>query len=180
MTWASDVERIISGDLGDLASLSLNDLRSQRDECRAVEDKVSYLRRLVQGRSDIVAADLQRRSEGSTPADMGALVDQLPSILSDRTPPVGPGRLPASLAPPDDDGALTAELDQVAPAGVLVDLAHESEEAVRELAERLSRLERDVSGARRALFDRIDAYQGELARRYKIGEASVGSVLDDI
>jgi hypothetical protein len=34
-----------------------------------------------------------------------------------------------------------------------------------------------VSGQRRDLFERIDALQAEITRRYKTGEASVDSLL---
>ena len=37
--------------------------------------------------------------------------------------------------------------------------------------------EKKVSGLRRTLFDRIDALEAELTRRYKSGEASVDSLL---
>lgn len=176
--WHHDVERIIASDLGDPSLLSVDELRSRRDDCRRVEDKVSYLRRLAQGRLDIVAADLRRRADGSSSPGLLELVEQLPEILRDRTRPSGPGRLPTSLAPPDEAGDLTAELDALAPAGVLAHLADETDESVQELASRLQGLERAVSDARRALFDRIDVLQAELALRYKSGEASVGSVLD--
>jgi hypothetical protein len=46
------------------------------------------------------------------------------------------------------------------------------------LAHDLAAFERKVSEQRRAFFDRIDALQAELTRRYKTGEASVESLLD--
>lgn len=174
--WTDDVERVTASELGDLTALSIDELRSFRDDCRQVEDKVSYLRRLAQGRLDIVGAELRRRSEGTASADLPTLVDELPGILSDRFTPTGPGRLPSSLAPPDDDD-LTDELDRAAPAGVLGVLGDQTTEAVQTLAESLADFERRVSSARRALFDRIDALQAELTRRYKTGEVNVSSVL---
>ena len=41
----------------------------------------------------------------------------------------------------------------------------------------LQAYERRVSDLRRALFDRIDAIENELTRRYRTGEASVDTLL---
>jgi len=177
--WTDEVERVLGPDpVGDLGAISVAEIRVQRDECRAVEDKVSYLRRLVQGRLDIVEADLRRRAAGTDASDLPSLVEQLPGILSDRVrgPGSGPGRLPSSILPPDDDELLD-ELDAVASPGALDSLSTLSDEEVQEMATRFGELEHRVSERRRALFSRIDALQAELARRYKSGEANVGSVL---
>jgi hypothetical protein len=175
--WTDDVERVLAPDyLGDLTARPLEEIRAMRAECRAVEDKVSYLRRLVQGRLDIVAADLRRRAEGRAPGDLSSLVERLAEILSDRVHAPGPGRLPTSVLPPDDPD-LTAELDAVAGPGVLDSLEGVSDEEVSALANRLEALERLVSDRRKALFGRIDALEAELTRRYKTGEATVASVL---
>jgi hypothetical protein len=176
--WTNDVERVLADDyLGDLPAKPIEDIRAMRDECRAVEDKVSYLRRLVQGRADIVAADLRRRAEGGSPIDLDTLIAQLPDILSDKGSTGGPGRLPTGVGPPDDE-SLTVELDRVAGPDVLGDLPELSDEEVAELATRIGDLERQVSGSRRGLFGRIDALNGELARRYGTGEADVAALLD--
>ncbi len=177
--WTDEVDRVLGPDpVDDLGSISVAEIRSQRDECRRVEDKVSYLRRLVQGRLDIVESDLRRRAAGTSPSDMPSLVEQLPGILSDRVrgTGTGPGRLPTSFLPPDDDDLL-AELDEVASPGALDSLSTLSDDEVQALATRYQELEQRVSERRRALFSRIDALQAELARRYKTGEATVGPVL---
>lgn len=177
--WTDDVDRVLQDDyLGDLPSRPIEHIRAMRAECRAVEDKVSYLRRMVQGRLDIVAADLRRRSEGGSPADLSSLVDQLPDILGSESRAAGPGRLPSGLVSVDDDD-LTADLDVVAGPGVLDALPELTDEAVADLARRIGDLEREVSSRRKGLFSRIDALQAELARRYRTGEANVGTVLGD-
>ncbi|MEY3055286.1 MAG: hypothetical protein RL550_1809, partial [Actinomycetota bacterium] len=40
----------------DFASMPLDELRAERDSLRAEEDAVSFVRRLAQGRVDLVAA----------------------------------------------------------------------------------------------------------------------------
>jgi len=176
--WRDEVDRVQRDDyLGDLPARPIEDIRAMRDECRDVEDTVSYLRRMIQGRLDIVAADLRRRAEGGSPGDLGSLVDQLPGILSDKVQGGGTGRLPSGLIPPADDD-LTAELDRVVGPDVLGSLPDLSDEAVAAIARNIGELERQVSDARRGLFSRIDALNGELARRYGTGEADVSALLD--
>jgi Mg2+ and Co2+ transporter CorA len=177
--WTDDVERVLAEDwLGDLPARPIEDIRAMRDEVRAVEDKVSYLRRIIQGRADIVAADLRRRAEGGSPIDLDTLIEQLPGILSDKGGgPGGPGRLPSGLLAPDD-ASLTAEIDQVAGPDVLGHLADLPDEGVAALAQAIGELERRTSAARRGLFGRIDTLNGELARRYGSGEADVAALLD--
>ena len=45
------------------------------------------------------------------------------------------------------------------------------------MTEQLDAFEHEVSGHRRDLFERIDALQAEITRRYKTGEATVDSLL---
>jgi hypothetical protein len=177
--WTDDVDRVLADDwMGDVASRPIEDIRAMRDEVRAVEDKVSYLRRIIQGRADIVAADLRRRAEGGSPIDLGTLIEQLPDILSDKGGgPAGPGRLPTGVMAPDD-ASLTVEIDQVAGPDALGHLADMSDDEVAALARAIGDIERRTSAARRGLFGRIDALNGELARRYGTGEADVAALLD--
>ncbi len=177
--WTDDADLVLADDyLGDLPAKPIADIRAMRDDCRAIEDRVSYLRRIIQGRLDIVGADLRRRAEGGSPIDIGILVEQLPDILSDKgSTGGGPGRLPSGLIPPDDPD-LTVEIDRVAGPDLLGDLADLSDDQVADLARSIGDLERGASGSRRALFGRIDALNGELARRYGTGEADVAALLD--
>lgn len=162
--------------LGDLQSRPIDEIRAMRAECQRVEVSLSYLRRLGQGRLDIVAAELARRTEGGAAGDVSHLVDDLPKILGEQPRPAGPGRLPTYLAPSDIQDA-TAEIDAVVDAGVLASLPDRDEQEVRSIADRLRDYEQRVSALRRALHANIDALQAELARRYKTGEASVETLL---
>jgi hypothetical protein len=172
----SRIDGLLDGAFLDgLRELSMDEVRSKRTECQEVEVGLSYLRRVVQGRLDIVFADLQRRA-GGEPADLAALVDQLPGILGEQSRPAGYGRLPTLIVPSDADD-LTAEVDAVADPTRLSSLAEMDEGNVRALADRLQELERRTSDQRRLLLDRIDALQEEIVRRYKEGEASVDSLL---
>ena len=175
---AEQLDHILGTDyLGRLEQRDMDELRSMRAECQEVETGLSYLRRLVQGRLDIVGGELHRRREGGEPGDLGELVKRLPEILSDHTRGPGLGRLPQLMAPGEVDPDLTGDLDAITTVTDLESLSTLSDEALVDVCERLEGFEREVSDRRRALFDRIDALQGEVTRRYKSGEASVESLL---
>ena len=174
----SELERILGEVyLGDLAHRSMAEVRSMRAECQEIETGLSYLRRLVQGRLDIVGAELQRRRDGAEPGDLSQLISQLPEILADRTRAPGFGRLPQLMAPGEVDAELTARLDDIVGDHDLETLPGLDDAALGQVHDELEDLEREVSHTRRQLFDRIDALQGEITRRYRTGEASVESLL---
>lgn len=161
-----------------LDSLPLAEVRSRRDECQEAADELSYLRRMVQGRLDIVHADVQRRA-GGEPGDLHDLVEQLKrgEIIGEGTRATGFGRLPANLTPADADGWIAAELDTVMGAAQVSTLPDLDEGDVRGIADKLEELERRVSEQRALLHDRANTLQEEIVRRYKSGEATVDSLL---
>src|SRR3954447_1105561 len=71
-----------------LPDLSLHDLRARRDECLAEREYLSLLRRLVQGRLDILLAEGERRRRGDEPS---SLVEHVAETMSN-PPPSGPAR----------------------------------------------------------------------------------------
>ena len=69
-----------------LDALSIDELRARRDECLAEREYLSLLRRLVQGRAEILKAEIERRgSGGGVP-----IVERLSEILAGE--PQGPSR----------------------------------------------------------------------------------------
>ncbi|MDQ1397243.1 MAG: hypothetical protein QOG64_2502 [Acidimicrobiaceae bacterium] len=167
------------GYLEGLTSLPMDEVRNRRTECQAVEVSLSYLRRMVQGRLDIVLAEVKGRRDGTGQGDLHSLVDQHPEILSEGVHAPGNGRLSGLMAPaePEIDGELMDELNTVASPDCLGQLPTTSDEELRQLIDGLSALEREVSGRRKALHERIDALQEEIVRRYKSGEANVDALL---
>lgn len=175
---SAQLELILDDDyMGDLAGLSLDEVRSRRAECQAVETGLSYLRRLVQGRLDIVGVELQRRREGTPAADLAALVAELPVVLSDHTRPPGTGRLTMVDVPTVIDEGLQNRLDEIVGGHDVESLPGRTDEEVASLRDDLATFEQEVSALRRRLFERIDALQAEITRRYRTGEASVEELL---
>lgn len=173
-----DLSRLLTSTyLDDVGSRSLDDIRTMRSECQEAEVALSYLRRLVQGRLDIVHAFLDR-PEGGTAPDLASLVDDLPGILSSGPGrPAGPGRLPMLLSPDTEEAELTGELDAILGVDDLGTLGGLDRDQLRDLADHLGELERAISFDRRALHERIDVLQAELVERHKSGRASVDGLL---
>lgn len=175
---AADLQTLLDpGYLGDLTARPMDDVRAMRTTCQEVETGLSLLRRIVQGRLDIVGMELTRRAEGGDPADLPDLIAHLPEVLSDRTNAPGVGRLPQIMAPGELPADLEDELEGITGAGRMADLPSLADAELRNLAEALETFEHKVSRHRQDLFDRIDALQAEITRRYKTGEASVDALL---
>lgn len=167
-------DRVLDPDyLTDLGSRPLAEVRALRDEAEQEEADVSYLRRLLQGRIDIVRAELARRSEDGT----ASLLDALPRILSEHSagPPRGLGRRPG-VEPSRADAhrrsveALVADVD-------LDDVGARSDDELRRALEVYSTEERNLSASRRAIHGVLDRCAAEIARRYREGEADVAELL---
>ena len=174
----SDLDRILSADYqGDLQRRPMDDVRSMRSECQAVETGLSYLRRLVQGRLDIVGMELQRRRDGGEPGDLASLVSRLPEVLSEHSRSPGVGRLPQTMAPGEIDPRLEQQLNEIVEGHDIESLPGLGDDELLALHDALEGFEREVSARRRDVFDRIDALQAEITRRYRTGEATVETLL---
>lgn len=165
--------------LDGLEERPIDEIRAMRRACVAVETSVSFVRRMVQGRLDIVRAELARRRAGHAPADVAQMIGRLPEILGDHDRPPGLGRLPQAMEPPEPDPAVVARLDELAGVRWLAGLADTDDAELARTIAGLEALEHEVSQRRRSLFERIDALQAELTRRYREGEATVESLLHD-
>lgn len=165
------------GYLDGIENLDIAEVRARRSSCKDIETGLSYLRRLVQGRLDVVTAEQARREAGDDGDGLEDLIARLPALLAGSTRTPGTGRLPESLGTGTLDPALEAELDDIITHGRLSDPSDLSDEDLATARTDLDGFETKVSGLRRALFDRIDALEAELTRRYRTGEASVDSLL---
>lgn len=151
------------GYLDGLAGLELDDLRQRRDECLAEREYLSLLRRLVQGRAEILKAEIERRGG----FDQGPLVDRLAEILSGE--PQGPSRGEAvRVSLPEEEMLLARRrIERLVSDAAMSDPGSLDDERLAAAVELLAREEREVSEERSAVLEVLDALQDELKRRYK-------------
>jgi hypothetical protein len=75
--------------LPDLANLPDEELKDMIDDLQQQEQEISFQRRLLHGRIDILRAELQSRLKEAGPESILAQVDmdKLTAILAGKTPP---------------------------------------------------------------------------------------------
>lgn len=150
--------------VGGLASADLDDLRHRRDEALAEREYLSLLRRLLQGRVEILRAEMQGRAGGEdTP-----LIERLASILADDEPSAGSRGEALTISLPEDELLLARRrVEKLAGDAGISDPTTLDDDALAAAVETLAAEERGISDARRGVMDALDAVQDELKRRYK-------------
>jgi hypothetical protein len=140
-----------------------DELHAMKAEAQEVETEVSYVRRLAQGRLDIV--DAQRESRRAGRGGLEDLVAKLPEILArDLRAPQAKARVQHNLAP-DPRVEFTRDLEPLIGDDSMVRLPEMSDAELDALTERLQGLEREMSATRRRLHEVIDAIDAEIGRR---------------
>ncbi len=148
-----------------LSGLSLTDLRAYRQQLTAEEDKVSYWRRLVHARLDVLDAEVHSGGMLST--------EQLIRVLGD----TGSGMTRTALVAVRPAEPLP-ELPVLAEMWVTEVDPHDTE-AIADAMDRLRAAETKLTQYRRALHQRIDEATGELISRYRAEPSLALSVLPD-
>jgi hypothetical protein len=153
------------GFLEGIDGLTLPDLRARRDECLAEREYLSLLRRLVQGRAEILKAELESRgSDGDT----SPLVGRLAEILAGDEPQTASRGEAVRVGVPEEEMLLARRRVErlVADAGIS-DPASLDDAQLTEAVELLAQEERTVSDTRRSVLQILDHLQDELKRRYR-------------
>jgi hypothetical protein len=180
------IDRVLApGYLDGIAGLELDEVRVRRAEADQEEVDLSYARRLLQGRIDILKAEQQRRmGGGSVLPPLGtrgdaAIVEALKRILGDerRTDHglgrhmtsnpsrVGEHRREAEAAVADVGGSDLKGMDDVQLDAAIVNL---------------SGIETRVSRSRRSVQQVVDALTAEVARRYNLDNLDPVSMADTL
>ncbi|MGW5353873.1 RsiG family protein [Streptomyces sp. NPDC004031] len=168
----------------DLGALDLPALRALRREAQREEADLSYLRRLLHGRIDILRAELRGRAPAGTPGQEPGpdapvpVLDRLPEILAD-----GPSRVRTSARHVTLGTPLTPRVQRLAEEILaeveLSDLEARTDAELDEAMARLARHEQEVSGRRQRLQHTVDGCSAEITRRYREGEARIDDLLCD-
>lgn len=154
--------------MSDAKSMSLTELREARSRLNADEDAVSFVRRLAQGRLDLVRAELKHRRGGEDDtANLARVFGQEHGGGSNRPPrdtevPVGHPLVVALEKICEELGFGQLRTLQVA--------------ELEALETSLATFERERSEERKALFSSIDALTTELVSRIKGGGADVDAM----
>ncbi|MFG2633988.1 aerial mycelium formation protein [Streptomyces sp. NPDC048362] len=161
----------------DPALLSLPELRALRRDAQRDEADLSYVRRLLQGRIDILRAELGRRGRAAVPAPAdGSMVDRLPEILQDAPARQRSSARHVTLGTPHNEEYRQLAAEMLAEVE-LSDLQARTDLELTTAMGRLVRYEQEVSRRRQRLQRTTDDCSGEIARRYRVGEAQVDDLL---
>ena len=160
------IDRILSPGYGEgLQALALDEVRRRRDESLAEREYLSLLRRLLQGRLDILRGEAARREEGGDPAP---LLEKLSDILgSDAMRAGSRGELVRVPIPEEEMTLARRRVERLIADATISDAPSLSDDDLSRFTEVLEREERTVSDLRSEVITVHDRLQEELKRRYK-------------
>jgi len=168
------IDRVLDPEFLDgIADVDLAEVRSRRHEAEQEEADLSYVRRLLQGRIDIVRAELGRRSGDGR----GSLVDQLASILAEGVSGDARGSGHHNVVEPSRVADHRRSVEQLVSDVGVSDVVNRSDDELADSLTRLTDYEAAVSRNRRRVQEVMDACTAEIARRYQSGEATVDDLL---
>jgi hypothetical protein len=169
------IDRVLAPDyVADLGQLELTEVRARRDDAAQEETDLSYLRRLLHGRIDIVKAEQKRRAEGGS----SSVVERLVEILSDNAvgqAPAGSGR--HQPLEPSRAEAHRRHVEALVSDADLSDVGSLPTERLDLALRTYAAEEASVSQRRREVQKVVDALNDEIGSRYRAGSASVDRLL---
>jgi hypothetical protein len=149
--------------LDGLSDLSLDAVRARRDECMAEREYLSLLRRLVQGRAEILKAELSSRGGG----DDRPIVDRLSEILAPEQPSTSRGEAMRVSLPEEEMLLARRRVERLVSDAGISDPSSLGDAELEEAVELLVGEEAEVSSQRGDVLRVLDTLQDELKRRYK-------------
>lgn len=168
------IDRVLSPDYtSGIEHHGLGEVRRLRDEAAQEETDLSYMRRMLHARIDIVRAEQRRRAEhGST-----SVVEQLVNILSDNAvgPAMGSGRY--QTTEPSRAEAHRRHVEALVSDVDLSDVMSLSDDKLDVTLNAYTAEEDSVSQRRKQVQIVVDQLNAEIARRYREGAASVDDLL---
>lgn len=161
------IDQVLDPDfVAGIDDLDLDDLRSRRQLAGEVENELSYYRRLLHGRMDLIRFEQRRRTGEET----RSLIEALPQILadpqSDRSHRPGRYEVPELPTLPEVG---KRDIDHILGGDVLIRLDELSNEELDSAIESIETLEAEISEQRRQVQTVEDALVEALATRYRAG-----------
>ncbi|MFF3709084.1 RsiG family protein [Streptomyces phaeochromogenes] len=165
----------------ELGVLRLPELRTLRRDAQRDEADLSYVRRLLQGRIDILRAELgrrgaPRRGREARIAASASVVERLSEILTDAPARQRSSARHVTVGTPHSEEFRRLASDMLAEVE-LSDLEARTDLELNAAMGRLVRYEQQVSRRRQELQRTADDCSAEIARRYREGEAQVDDLL---
>ena len=157
----------------DLSALGLPELRALCRDAQRDEADLSYVRRLLQGRIDILRAELARRGGGAAPE---GVMERLAEILRDAPARQRSSARHVTVGTPHGEEYRRLAAEMLAEVE-LSDLEVRTDDELGAGMGRLVRYEQEVSRRRQQLQRTADDCGAEIARRYREGEAQVDDLL---
>jgi hypothetical protein len=154
-----------------LSDLPTEEVRRRRDESLAEREFLSYLRRLLQVRQDVLAAERGMRKSGGEPE---SLVDRLTAVLSKGGKPNGTrGEAIRTVLSDADLEEAERQAEAMLPRLNLNEADDMNDEEVEQAVRSLAEAERAVSSRRAAVIRVHDRLQEELKQRYRDNPAEI-------
>jgi len=154
--------RVLDHDFAsDLTNLSTDEIRARRDEARAERDYVSYLRRLIQSRQDMLTAEREARGRP------GQFRAPLAEVLSGEGNSDSRGEAVHLQLPPEDMAAADARVSEILAEEAFANPKELTDEQLDGMVAMLHEEEQAVSSDRAGVIRALDKLQEELKRRYR-------------
>lgn len=164
------IDQVLDEDfLSDIDEIEMDELRRRRQMAVDVEKELSYYRRLLHGRMDLLRFERRRR----TGEEDRSLIESLAEILSD--PSRGDGHDPrrtildTDLPPMPETGR--REVDAVLGDQVLTKLDSVDDAGLAAALEAVQAIEREISDRRHQVQQVADLLSAQIAERYRSGTA---------
>ena len=160
----------------DLDELSLDELRKRRSLLDDLDTELSFYRRVLHGRMDLLSFEIRRRRGEET----RSLIEALPEILAgdDISEPAREG-LPRELpiTAPEFVGEGKRTIDRVLGDDFLAHLPTLQDHELEEIQSLLTEAESEISHQRRDVYEAYEVVTAELTRRYREGLADASELL---
>ncbi len=170
------IDRVQDEDfLTQLDAVSDDEVRDRRKMCDDLDLELSYYRRMLHGRMDLISFEMRRRAG----EEEQSLIEALPRILAEGAYTSTPGlsSRAVSFEVPDIPRHGRRIVDKALDGDFIARLPSVEGDELGETQRFLQEVEAEVSRQRRIVHGALDSLQEELTRRYREGSANPDELL---